>query len=55
MKKFKYTFNGKTYLLPESEVENFLKDFPNAQFIEIVDDAPGKQTGVADQAVTTAP
>ena len=55
MKKFRYTVNGKTYSLPESEVAGFLQEFPNAQLIEEISDTAGKQTGVAQKAVTTTP
>ena len=55
MKKFRYTVNGKTYSLPESEVAGFLQEFPNAQLIEEISDTAGKQTGVAEKAVTTTP
>ena len=55
MKKFRYTVNGKTYSLPESEVAGFLQEFPNAQLIEEISDTAGKQTGVAEKAVTITP
>jgi len=55
MKKFRYTVNGKTYSLPESEVAGFLQDFPDAQLIEEISDTVGKQTGVAEKAVTITP
>ena len=55
MKQFKYTVNGRTFLLPESEVQGFLQEFPNAQLIEEIDEAGGKQTGVPSQAASATP
>ena len=46
--KYRYSVNGQTYTLPASEVQAFLLQYPNAQLIETIDEAAGKQTGVAD-------
>ena len=53
--QYKYSVNGKTYLLPEEQVEAFLKTFPNAQLIETVGDTAGKQPGVSAEAATASP
>ena len=53
--KYEYSVNGKTYTLPEEEVQAFLKHYPNAELIREISDPPGKQTGVAGEAATVAP
>ena len=53
--KYEYSVNGKTYTLPEEEVQAFLKHYPNAELIREISDTPGKQTGVAGEAATVAP
>ena len=53
--KYRYSVNGVTYTLPANEVEAFLEQYPNAQLVETIDDAPGKQTGVAPTAASVTP
>ena len=53
--KYRYSVNGVTYTLPANEVEAFLKQYPNAQLIETIDDAAGKQLGVATTAASATP
>ena len=46
IRQFRYTVNGRTYLLPESEVQGFLQLYPNAQLIDETKDTREKQTSV---------
>lgn len=49
IKKFKYSVDGRTYSLPENEVQGFLRVYPNAQLIDETKDNREKQTSITSK------
>ena len=49
IRQFRYTVNGRTYLLPESEVQGFLQLYPNAKLVDETKDTREKQTSVTSK------